>query len=155
MTSLSLPTCKLMRQLTVTVPNMYEIQQILDKRCPYVLKHITQQDKTPLDNELLFDFVFTVLETTAGIGMDVFKRDTYNDIQPIKMDHQMIMVNLIDEVLERGLLADMMSCDMSTGASWYGSLISTYFSNCELGRQVHEICKRRTRALSEEMVMAN
>lgn len=117
----------LMRQMTVPCPDILEMNQYVKVNCGTIYNYIKQL-KTDIDSDLLIDFVYSVLEFTGLHG-------TLPGI------YQVVIQNLIDELIERGLFNELFETDM--GKTWYGTTMSTYFSGNKIGKKIKHICKKR------------
>lgn len=129
--TLSKMPIQLMRQMTIPCLSVQEMDIFIKEKCPMVYEHI---GKLTFNGVILVDFAHTVIEIT-GLKSVI----EISGILPEQ--YQCVLCNLIEELVNGGELSSLIESDM--GKTWYGSLISTYFSGSKEGRQIKKKCKKR------------
>lgn len=132
-----------MRQMTVPSLQYSEMELFIRTNCGTVYNQISRLQKD-IDFNILIDFVYTTIEVTG-------LRHVIERCGILPETHQIVLGNLIDEILEREVLKEMIKTDM--GKTWYGSIISSHFSGSAAGKQIRAICKKRTEKLKDVFII--
>lgn len=132
----------LMRQMTVPSLQHSEMESFIHANCGGIYNQLNTLRKET-DYNTLIDFVYTTIEVT-GLRHVIERCGTLPEI------HAIVLGNLIDEIMERGMLRELTKTDM--GKTWYGSIVSSHFNGSIAGKQIRHVCKKRIEKLKDVFI---